>query len=53
LYALLDTSKAIERSKNLAEKYIRKALKSSEELPDCIGKEIIIKIIDEQLERKF
>ena len=53
LYALLDTSKAIERSKNLAEKYIRKALKSAEELPDCIGKEIIIKIIDEQLERKF
>ena len=53
LYALLDTSKAIERSKNLAEKYIRKALKSAGELPDCIGKEIIIKIIDEQLERKF
>lgn len=53
LYAFLDTSKAIERSKTLAEKYIRKALKSAKELPDSIGKNIIIEIIDEQLERKF
>ena len=53
LHTLLDTSKAIEESKNLAEKYIRKALKSAGELPDSPGKEIIIKIIDEQLERKF
>ena len=53
LYAALDDSKAIERSKNLAEKYIRKALKSAGELPDSLGKNIIIEIIDEQLERKF
>lgn len=53
LYAVLDASKAIERSKNLAEKFIQKALKSAEQLPDTIGRDIIIKIIDEQLERKF
>jgi len=53
LYAILDASKAIERSKNLAEKYIQKALKSARELPDSIGKELIIEIIGEQLERKF
>jgi heptaprenyl diphosphate synthase len=53
LYEVLDASKAIERSKNLAEKYITKALKSARELPDSIGRDMIIKIIDEQLERKF
>ncbi|HWR61796.1 MAG TPA: polyprenyl synthetase family protein [Clostridia bacterium] len=53
LHALLDGSKAIERAKNLAEKYIQKALKSAGELPDSIGKKIIIEIINEQLERKF
>jgi heptaprenyl diphosphate synthase len=53
LYAILDSSKAIDRSKALAEKYIRKALKIANELPDSIGKNIIIEIIDEQLERKF
>lgn len=53
LYAVLDASKAIERSKDLAEKYIRKAMKSAKELPDSIGKEIIIEIINDQLERKF
>jgi heptaprenyl diphosphate synthase len=49
----LEESKAIERSKGLAEKYIKKALKSADELPDALGKEIIIEIIEEQLERKF
>ncbi|HYE80993.1 MAG TPA: polyprenyl synthetase family protein [Clostridia bacterium] len=53
LYEVLNASKAIERSKNLAEKYIHKALKSAGELPDSIGKEIIIEIINDQLERKF
>jgi heptaprenyl diphosphate synthase len=53
LYAILDASKAIDRSKTLAEKYIKKALKIANELPDSIGKNIIIDIIDEQLERKF
>lgn len=52
-YAVLNASNAIGRSKNLAEKYIRKALKSARELPDSLGKNIIIEIIDEQLERKF
>jgi heptaprenyl diphosphate synthase len=53
LYAVLDASKAIERSKNLAEKFIGKAMKSAKELPDSIGKDIIIEIINDQLERKF
>ncbi len=53
LFEVLEASKAIERSKNLAEKYIRKALKIAGELPESIGREIIIEIIDEQLERKF
>jgi heptaprenyl diphosphate synthase len=53
LYTVMDASKAIERSKNLAEKYISKAMKSAKELPDSIGKDIIIEIINDQLERKF
>lgn len=53
LYAVLDTSKAIERSKNLAEKYISKAMKSARELPDSVGRDIIIEVINDQLERKF
>lgn len=53
LYEVLDASKSIERSRNLAEKFIGKALKKARELPDSIGKDIIIEIIDEQLERKF
>ena len=53
LNLVLAESKAIERSKGLAEKYISKAFKSAGELPDAMGKEIIIKIIEEQLERKF
>jgi heptaprenyl diphosphate synthase len=53
LYKVLDASNAIERSKKLAEKFIGKALKIAGELPESIGKEIIVEIIDEQLERKF
>lgn len=53
LYSVLESSKAILRSKNLAEKYIAKAMKSARELPDSIGRDIIIEIISDQLERKF
>lgn len=53
LYQVLDASGAVERSKSLAEKYIGKALKSAGELPDSEGKNIIIEIINDQLERKF
>lgn len=52
-YHVLELSKAIEWSKNIAERYIEKAMKIARELPDSIGKEIITDIIDEQLERKF
>lgn len=53
LYAVLEASKGIEMAKSLAERYIRKAMKSAEELPESIGKGIIIEIINDQLERKF
>jgi len=53
LYEILDASKAIERSKNIAEKFIGKAMKIAGELPESIGRDIIMEIIDEQLERKF
>ncbi len=53
LYAVLDASKGIEKSKSLAERYISKAMKSARELPDSAGKGIIIEIINDQLERKF
>ena len=53
LYEVLDASRAIERSKDLAEKFIGKAIKSAGELPESTGRDIIIEIIDEQLERKF
>jgi len=53
LYEVLSDSKAIERSKNIAEKFIGKAMKIAGELPESIGRDIIVEIIDEQLERKF
>ncbi len=53
LYEVLGASTAIERSKNIAEKFIGKAMKIAEELPESIGRDIIVEIIDEQLERKF
>jgi len=53
LYEVLGASKAIERSKNIAEKFIGKAMKIAGELPESIGRDIIAEIIDEQLERKF
>jgi len=53
LYSILEESKAIERAKNIAGRYIGKALKIARELPDGIGKDLIIDIINEQLERKF
>jgi heptaprenyl diphosphate synthase len=53
LYEVLDASKSIEMSKNLAERYIGKAMKSAKELPDSMGRDVIIEIISDQLERKF
>ncbi|MGE5630253.1 MAG: polyprenyl synthetase family protein [Caulobacteraceae bacterium] len=52
-YEVLEASKAIEWSKNIAERYICKATKIAGGLPDSMGKGIIIDIINEQLERKF
>lgn len=52
-FEVLEASKAIDWSKNIAERYIDKAMKIARNLPEGIGKQIIIDIIDEQLERKF
>lgn len=52
-YEVLESSKAIDWSKGIAERYIQKAMKIAEGLPESIGKGIIIDIINEQLERKF
>jgi geranylgeranyl pyrophosphate synthase len=52
-YEVLESSKAIEWSKKIAERYILKAMKITEELPDSVGRKIITEIIDEQLERTF
>lgn len=52
-FEVLESSKAIEWSKKIAERYILKAMKITEELPDSVGRKIITEIIDEQLERTF
>jgi len=53
---LLDTvleSGSLERAKGLANKYIKKALKIKDTLPEGYGKGAITEIIEKQLERKF
>jgi len=46
-------SGGLERTKELANKFIKKALKITNTLPDGYGKEAITEIIAHQLERKF
>lgn len=46
-------SGGLERTKNLARKFIKKALAIKDTLPDGYGKEAITEIIEKQLERKF
>ncbi|HPO76125.1 MAG TPA: polyprenyl synthetase family protein [Thermoclostridium caenicola] len=46
-------SGGLERTKGLARKFIKKALKIKDSLPDGYGKDAITSIIEKQLERKF
>ncbi|MGI5998323.1 MAG: polyprenyl synthetase family protein [Lutispora sp.] len=46
-------SGGLERTKGLARKFIKKALKIKDTLPDGYGKEAITEIIERQLDRKF
>lgn len=50
---VLEKAEAIERSKNIAMKYVDKARSKTLELPDTLGKKIILEIIDQQIGRKF
>lgn len=53
---LLDSvieSGSLEKAKGLADKYIKKAVKIKDTLPDGYGKDAITEIINKQLERKF
>lgn len=53
LRAVLKKAEVIEKTRGIALKYVEKARVKTLELPDTIGKEIILKIIDQQINRKF
>lgn len=53
LKEVLWESEAVKKSRRVAEQYIQKALASAEKLPEGLGKESIIDIIHNQIERKF
>lgn len=46
-------SGGLDRTKNLARKFIKKALDIKDTLPDGYGKKAITEVIEKQLERKF
>ncbi len=53
LKKVLLESGSIEKAKAIAKTYINKAIRITDELPEAIGKQLIIDIICKQLERKF
>lgn len=53
LLKCVTNSGGLDRTKGLARKYINKALKLKDSLPDGYGKDAITAIIEKQLERKF
>jgi heptaprenyl diphosphate synthase len=53
LRAVLEKAEVIEKTREIALKYVEKARIKTLELPDAVGKEIILKIIDQQVNRKF
>ena len=53
LRVVLDKAQVIEKTREVAKKYIEKARSKTLELPDAIGKEILLEIIDQQTSRKF
>lgn len=53
LRQVLMETQSLERTKKIAEKYIDKALKNAEALPETGAKRIIIDIINKQIGRRF
>jgi len=53
LLECVKVSGGLDRTKGLAMKYIRRALKLKDTLPDGFGKDAVTDIIGKQLERKF
>lgn len=53
LRLVLEKAEAIDRARRIAKKYVDKARAKTQELPDSLGKEIILEIIDQQLNREF
>jgi heptaprenyl diphosphate synthase len=53
LRAVLEKAEVIEKARKIATRYIEKARSKTLELPDAIGKDLILEIIDQQISRKF
>lgn len=53
LRVVLEKAEVIEKARKIAMKYVEKARSKTLELPDAAGKEIILEIIDQQINRKF
>ena len=49
----LEKAEGIEKAKQIALRYVEKARSKTLELPDALGKELILQIIDQQISRKF
>jgi heptaprenyl diphosphate synthase len=53
LRVVLEKAQVIEKTREIAKRYIEKAKIKTLELPDVVGKEILLEIIDQQTSRKF
>jgi heptaprenyl diphosphate synthase len=53
LRGVIEKAEGIEKAKKIALRYVDKARSKTLELPDALGKELILEIIDQQLNRKF
>lgn len=53
LRKVLEKAEVIEKARKVAIKYIEKARSKTMNLPDALGKEAILEIIDQQISRKF
>lgn len=53
LRAVLEQAEVIEKARKIAIRYIEKARSKALELPEAIGKDLILEIIDQQIHRKF
>jgi heptaprenyl diphosphate synthase len=53
LKAVLEQAAVIEKTRKIAMGYVEKARRKTQELPDSLGKSLILEIIDQQINRKF